>query len=392
MVLFMNENNHHAILYFCFYANAEEIKSPNVFKAVSYSANNLNKEIIALVSGYSNSRITTFVPHVPFKGSKKIFFNPRNLTLDRPLRLPVLNFKFLKLLSINIISLLVAIEFLIKNRGIKSQLLSFNPDSHFILPVIMFSLLRKRSVCLIADIEFIKNKIEGRFGYRDMIEMLSFNLHREYLTFNKSNLLFNYKNKEFHEIPFPIVIESIDDVDTKIRLKSKSISFFGAIREIYSIDLLVFLAKKIPIGFKLKLYGKGELTGLVTKETINNTRLEYCGFVQYEDSLKLQSEATFLILLMQEKLHHQLMFPNKLVEYLHSGTPILVDSLKNIPEYLKGYLNVIDINSNDIEGELNGLVDPTVYSILLNKAIKGREYVQSHFNKDSFKSKLNQIL
>lgn len=388
----MNKINKYANLYFCFYANSEEIKSTNIYNAVSYSANNLNEEIIGLLSDYNNSRITTFVPLATYKVTKKIFFYPRNLILDKTLKLPVLNFKFLKLLSINIISFLVSVDFLVKNRHNKSQLISFNPDPHFILPVILFYILRKRSICLIADIEFIKNKIEGRLGYRDRAEMLSFRLHSEYLTFNKSNLLFIDKNKVFHEIPFPIVIANVFDVDLNIRIKNKNISFFGAIREIYSIDELILLAKKIPIGFKLKLYGKGELVSLVTKATTNNFRLEYCGFIQYDKSLKMQSEATFLILLMQEKLHHQLMFPNKLVEYLHSGTPILVDSLNNIPEYLREYVNTIDINSISIEDEINRLVDHAVYKSLLNKAIKGREYVQIYFNKDSFRKKLKQIL
>lgn len=388
----MNKEDQNFILYFCFYADIEEIKLPSVFKAVSYSANNLNTEIIDVISDNKNAQVITFVPHTSFKDSKRIFFYPRNLTLKKNLKFPVLNFKFFKLLTINFIALIVAIDFLFRNRGNKSLILSFNPDPYFILPIILFYLLGKKSICLIADIEFIKNKISGKTSFRNIVEMFSFKLHNVYFSFNKSNLIFIGSNKTFHEIPFPIVIEKNTSVNKAVRLNNKNIVFSGAISEIYSINELLSLSKKLPFGFKLHLYGKGDLVELVNNEMQHNDRLEYYGFVKHEESLKFQSEATFLIFIMQDKLHLRLSFPNKLIEYLHSGTPILVDSIKYIPDYLQEYLTIIETRSNDIQNQITKLLMPNNYNKLLIKAQKGKEYVQTNYSRIIFRKKFNEVL
>jgi glycosyltransferase involved in cell wall biosynthesis len=246
------------------------------------------------------------------------------------------------------------------------------------------SLLRIKKICLVADIEFIKNKINRKLTIRDYLELLLFWTQSSFITFNLANTLYKRPSQKAAEVPYPIKIDVNLELKKNKFKDKKIIVFSGALREIYSIRDLIEISNRLPENFELHIYGKGDLyVELITAEK-SNPKIRYFGFVTFEESIKKQTEAMFLVILFKGKLHHKLMFSNKLVEYLYTGTPVLIDSAEFIPKQLRDYVNVIDFQSENFENELMDLVKFKNYRKLLLKSLKGREFVQSMYNSDVF--------
>lgn len=385
----MMENNRKtniAVFYPCFFVEEIDLKSQGVFEALSYSANNLNKSIIDAINFFNNSYIYTFISVSSFNKSKLFFIFPRRKKLESfyNLRLPVINLRFLKIFSINLVTLFLGIIFVIKNLPNKKILFSYNPDIHFFLNTLVFSLLRIERVCLVADIEFIINSIGQQKTFRNNLEILSFKSYSSYLTFNARNLIFKHNSRKFLEVPFPIDFHcefhnSIEEKRTK-----KNIVFSGAIRDVYSIDKLLKFANYLEDGFHLEIYGKGELLEVLSLTSSMHMNVKYLGFVEFTNSLLAQVQATFLVIFYNHKIHHTLSFSNKLVEYLHSGTPVLVDSLDTIPHNLVKFVNLVNIEEEITSKEISSFFELENYKNLVSKAVEAKKYVESIYNHDEF--------
>lgn len=85
--------------------------------------------------------------------------------------------------------------------------------------------------------------------------------------------------------------------------------------------------------YRLQLCGVGELEGYIKEAAQKDSRIKYLGLLSRERALQMQSEATLLVNpRTPEGEFTKYSFPSKNIEYLVSGTPVLLYELPGIPE------------------------------------------------------------
>lgn len=202
-----------------------------------------------------------------------------------------------------------------------------------------------------------------------------------YVPFNATD----YTNKPYVEILY-----SISDTDKekskqiyqkkKSKTLKKTIFYAGALNDINSFGTVMELIKKIPPHFKFLICGDGkykeELQKLVTELP---EKLIFLGKISHNRVIELEHQSDYLIILRNTKTkigkyHSKYSTSSKLLEYLLSGTPIIVNEHEAIPKEILPYLNLLkDESTESVLDFLNN--SHNQFESHLNKAVLGREYV-----------------
>jgi glycosyltransferase involved in cell wall biosynthesis len=195
----------------------------------------------------------------------------------------------------------------------------------------------------------------------------------------KMNAIVNPKNKPY------IVIEGV--CDSKLpkiypKNKKKIILYTGALwKKDAGIEYLTegFINSEL-VGYELHFYGTGELVDWIKEIEKNNSQVKYMGCVTNQEIVRLQTEATLLVnpRPSSEKFC-EYSFPSKTIEYMLSGTPVLMTKLPGVP---KEYFDfVLTIDNETPEGISNTLknIDKN-YDHLVDLGLKAREFVYNNKN------------
>ena len=112
------------------------------------------------------------------------------------------------------------------------------------------------------------------------------------------------------------------------------------------IDCVLEIRRKKPI--KLILCGAGDLTEHIIEISRRTDCIDYRGQLPREEILKMQTVADLLVNPRQpDKEFAQYSFPSKTMEYLASGTPVLMYKLSTLPEEYFPYLFFINPNEKN---------------------------------------------
>ena len=162
------------------------------------------------------------------------------------------------------------------------------------------------------------------------------------------------KNK-FSDNLKKIVIEGIastsdfDELSNINKSKEKFFLYSGTLDNRYGLKDLIDSYSKVSLEYNIKLYicGEGPDKKTVIQATKNNPNIKYLGSLPRNEVLILQKQAILLINPRNDKNEFtKYSFPSKVLEYMSSGTPVLMYKLSGIPVEYFQYVYTIEDNVN----------------------------------------------
>ena len=145
-----------------------------------------------------------------------------------------------------------------------------------------------------------------------------------------------------------IQIEGIYNTDTFINKQAKeekkTILYTGNLGLRYGIGELLEAFHQIKSSnYRLWICGGGDGLDEVKKYALMDKRIEYKGILPREEVLKLQSKATALVNPRNSGDEYtRYSFPSKTMEYLASGTPVIMSRLSSIPKEYDEHIYYIE--------------------------------------------------
>lgn len=100
--------------------------------------------------------------------------------------------------------------------------------------------------------------------------------------------------------------------------------------------------------YELHLYGTGELVPWIEKISKEHQNVKYMGCVTNSEMVKIQSEAMLLVNPRPSKEEFcKYSFPSKTIEYMASGTPVLMTRLPGVPSEYFDYVYTIEDETSE---------------------------------------------
>lgn len=216
------------------------------------------------------------------------------------------------------------------------------------------------SVIITDLIEFMVTP--SNFMYKTILSYQDEKIKRYLKLFDSFIFLTEYMKDKLNvgERPY-IILEGVYDntIKTKNFNKehTKTILYTGTLAKIYGILHLVNAFSMInDENYRLWICGDGDAKKDIIEKCKKDKRIIYFGQLEKEEILALQKKATVLINpRFSTDEYTKYSFPSKTMEYLASGTPVIMHPLKCIP---KEYLDKIYIAYDETdEGLKNKIVE-----------------------------------
>lgn len=130
------------------------------------------------------------------------------------------------------------------------------------------------------------------------------------------------------------------DFDKKLK---KAILYTGSLNSKYGIINLVDAFMKIDDPeYRLILCGSGDAVSYIKEAQKKDKRIDYRGMLPHKEVLELQTSATVLVNPRQNNEEYtKYSFPSKTMEYMLSGTPVVMYKLDGIPDEYDKYLSYV---------------------------------------------------
>lgn len=144
-----------------------------------------------------------------------------------------------------------------------------------------------------------------------------------------------------------------------------------------------FLKADLP-GYELHFYGTGELVPWIEEISKQHPYVKYKGCVTNEEIVKRQCEATLLINPRpSDEEFCKYSFPSKTIEYMASGTPVLMTRLPGVPnEYFEYVFTVMKETSEGMAETLKSVLGQSNEKLAQVGKV-ARKYVEKEKNCES---------
>ena len=237
-------------------------------------------------------------------------------------------------------------------------------------------------------------------GLHDFMKLFDYKLINSLCAYCDGFVLFSEPMKEslnLHGNPY-IVIEGICDDSERVykteKSKERSILYTGSLDVRYSVDRLVsaFRTTTNP-DYRLWVRGNGFHAALVKDAAKEDSRIKYFEPMSRQDLLELQHQATVLVNpMLPTEASAKYFFPSKTMDYMASGTPVLMYKLPCLPSDYYDYLFLLENDSintltNKIE-ELFNMTDET----LAEFGDKASKFVLEQKNPQAQASKIREFI
>lgn len=98
--------------------------------------------------------------------------------------------------------------------------------------------------------------------------------------------------------------------------------------------------------FRLRIAGGGPLEERVRDAAAKDPRIEYCGFLSFQEVLRFYNSADVLVnMRVTKELNTRYFFPSKMMEYLASGRPVITSNTGNVEEEFKDFVFLLQEES-----------------------------------------------
>lgn len=361
----------------------------NSIGIVQNAADSLQKKYITGMLNNKNVSSIQFI-NLPFigvypKGFKKIFYRPivKNISFDKcdVHEVGFLNIVFFRLLSRFFNSFVAALKYLLNiDKNSNEQVIVFCYSMHLPFLVSCFLLrffFRNVMFCVIVPdlpefmvqrkgIERIIHSVFAKVSYGIVSRM-------DFVVAITSKMLVRLK------VLNGFVIEGMSDTVSLEYELNQSKNFFlytGTLDKRYGVIDLVneFLASNIK-NHQLLICGDGDAKDEIIRLQQLNKNLIYMGQLSREEVMGLQRNATALINPRNNLSDFtKYSFPSKILEYMSSGTPVLMYKLDGIPVEYFDFCYLIDDFSGGL-AEAFQVLSITPKEDLLEKGASARDFV-----------------
>ena len=139
-----------------------------------------------------------------------------------------------------------------------------------------------------------------------------------------------------------------------------------------------FLMANVP-GFELHFYGTGELTPWIEEMSKKHPQIKYKGCVTNSEIIERQCEASLLVNPRpSDEEFCKYSFPSKTIEYMASGTPVLMTKLPGVPQEYFHYVYTIDSETPEGVREALKKVMNQDEVTLRSVGMRAREFVMTN--------------
>lgn len=156
-------------------------------------------------------------------------------------------------------------------------------------------------------------------------------------------------------------LTAIDRINAEKSTK-RFILYAGKISCTFGVDKLVegFLNAGL-MNVKLVLCGDGDYAPVLRKKAVNCQQIEFKGTVPHDMVLALEKSAILLVDPRPiDSEIAKMSFPSKIIEYMASGTPVLVSNIPSFaPEYRRYQYRIEDVSVHGIEKALRDVFSHT---------------------------------
>lgn len=137
--------------------------------------------------------------------------------------------------------------------------------------------------------------------------------------------------------------------------KSKVLMYAGTLHRCYGIEMLVkAFSRAGNADAELHIYGKGDFENDLVEYAKKNKNIRYFGAVPNEQVVLAEKNADLLINpRTSEGEYTKYSFPSKIIEYMASGTPVLMNMLPGIPNEYREYCYCFE--NETVDGYVNSL-------------------------------------
>lgn len=160
-------------------------------------------------------------------------------------------------------------------------------------------------------------------------------------------------------------LNAIDNV-TSEKSNERFILYAGKISTTFGVDKLVdgFLQSQLK-DVKLVLCGDGDYANLLREKAAKYPQIDFKGIVKHDTVLSLEKAATLLV--DPRPINNEvskMSFPSKIIEYMASGTPVLVSNIPSFtPEYRKYQFRLDEVSIKGIKDALCKIFSCTDYEL-----------------------------
>lgn len=224
------------------------------------------------------------------------------------------------------------------------KIIVYSMHTPYLFPAILYSKIENKKVFLfVPDLpQYMFSNYKGFFKLLKNIDLKILEILRKHvfkyiLLTEKMAKELNIKEERY------IVIEGIcDEQNNEINFTNsdkKYIFYSGVISKEYGLKNFIDEYLKSKIAEEFWLCGEGNFVDEIKKVAKKYPKIKYLGLVNRVDLLKLQKNASLLINPRSKKdTYTDFSFPSKTMEYLASGTPVMMEKLNGIPKEYYNYI------------------------------------------------------
>ena len=158
------------------------------------------------------------------------------------------------------------------------------------------------------------------------------------------------------------------------------IAFAGGLKEANGIlELLEAFSLIRGDQYQLRIAGMGPLESKVKEAAQNDSRIEYCGYLSFDEVLALYDAADVLINMRPTKtLNTKYFFPSKLMEYLASGVPVITTCTGYVEQEYADFAFLLKDETSQGLANMIEYVASLDQNIRIDKGARARNYICTH--------------
>ena len=175
--------------------------------------------------------------------------------------------------------------------------------------------------------------------------------------------------------------------------KDNILLYTGSIDKVFGIEKLVELMKYLPSDYQLWICGAGDYQSILKEKIKRDSRIKYFGFVSKVESVQKQITAKLLINPREDVGEYvKYSFPSKTLEYLQSGTPLIMNKLSCLSDEYDDYIYYFSSNSpQQMAGDIKKICE-LPDELLHKRGCMAKEFVNNNKNcKQQVKKIINMV-
>jgi glycosyltransferase involved in cell wall biosynthesis len=381
---------------------------PYINKAFSRAGNMCQLELLKgfIKAGITPSAVLSLRPEVSCPKSHKVFFRSASAILENPIRLdffPFINITPIKQFSVGVAAFFSVLFWGWRMRRSSQRIIyTFNisvPPGIFLL--VGAWLTRSKCVAMIYDI-----CVPGETAPVTIFNKLDYWLHNKTLKlFDALVVITDAIARDFApDVPFLCVeggiktelIEQYRDLEGLRNHNSDNFTMVAAGRldEVNGIrEIIAAFSLLKGERYQLHIAGTGPLEDFVKASAAHDPRIQFYGFIPFDEVLKLYASADLLLnIRLTQRINTQYFFPSKTMEYLASGVPVITTCPGNVAEEYADLAYLLNDEAPTALANLILKVEAIPTEQRFARASVAREYIFNHKTWDAQAVRISHFL